>query len=137
GLGCLASVNPRASRAGGEALRGRRAMVDFRARQDPVSPGGQLKIAILGAGISGVSLARMLAQDGHDVTVLEKSERAGGLCKSRVVDGFTFDEAGGHIMFSKRADVLAFMKERCGGDDGLVETQRQTRIRWHDRWVPY
>ena len=111
--------------------------IDFRRAQVPVSPRRQLKIAILGAGISGVSLARMLAQDGHDVTVLEKSARAGGLCKSRVVDDFTFDEAGGHIMFSKRADVLAFMKERCGGDAGLVETQRQTRIRWHDRWVPY
>lgn len=96
-----------------------------------------LKIAILGAGISGVSLARMLAADGHDVTVLEKSDRAGGLCKSRVVDGFTFDDAGGHIMFSKRQDVLQWMKDRCGGDPELVRTERQTRIRWHDRWVPY
>ena len=96
-----------------------------------------MKIAILGAGISGVSLARLLAADGHDVTVLEKTERAGGLCKSKVVDGFTFDEAGGHIMFSKQKDVLDWMKARCGGDAGLVETERHTKIRWHDRWVPY
>ncbi|MGA0060145.1 MAG: protoporphyrinogen/coproporphyrinogen oxidase [Planctomycetota bacterium] len=96
-----------------------------------------MKIAILGAGISGVAAARMLAEDGHDVTVLEKSERAGGLCKSRVVDGFTFDDAGGHIMFSKRQDVMDWMKARCGGEPGLVRTERQTRIRWHDRWVPY
>jgi protoporphyrinogen oxidase len=96
-----------------------------------------VKIAILGAGISGTSLARLLAADGHAVDVFERSERAGGLCKSRVVDGFTFDEAGGHIMFSKRADVLDWMKARCGGDDGVVRTERQTKIRWHDRWVPY
>ncbi|MFO1055263.1 MAG: FAD-dependent oxidoreductase [Planctomycetota bacterium] len=96
-----------------------------------------MKIAILGAGISGVSLARMLAEDGHDVTVLEKSERAGGLCKSRKVDGFTFDDAGGHIMFSKRADVMDWMKARCGGENGTVRTERQTFIRWHDRFVPY
>ncbi len=96
-----------------------------------------MKIAILGAGISGVSLARMLATDGHDVTVLEASERAGGLCKSRQVDGFTFDEAGGHIMFSKRSDVLQWMKDRCGGDAGLVGSERNTKIRWHDRFVPY
>ena len=68
-----------------------------------------MKIAILGAGISGVAAARMLAEDGHDVTVFEKSERAGGLCKSRVVDGFTFYDAGGHIMFSKRQDVMDWM----------------------------
>ncbi|MEO0478328.1 MAG: FAD-dependent oxidoreductase [Planctomycetota bacterium] len=96
-----------------------------------------MKIAILGAGISGVSLARMLAADGHAVTVLEKSDRAGGLCKSRQIDGFTFDDAGGHIMFSKNQKVLGWMKDRCGGDEGIVETVRKTRIRWHDRWVPY
>lgn len=125
------------ARGSGATLEAR-GRVEFRVLPQSLAPEThRLKIAILGAGISGVSLARMLAQDGHDVTVLEKSERAGGLCKSRVVDGFTFDEAGGHIMFSKRRDVLDWMKARCGGDPGLVETQRQTRIRWHDRWVPY
>src|SRR5690606_36720243 len=104
---------------------------------DRAAPEDKLKIAIVGAGIFGVSLAGMLAEDGHSVTVLERPERAGGLCKSRRVDGFTFDEAGGHIMFSKRADVLAWMKERCGGDDHLVRTERNTKIRWHDRWVRY
>ena len=96
-----------------------------------------MKIAILGGGISGVSLARLLAADRHEVTVLEKSDRAGGLCKSRTVDGFTFDEAGGHILYSKRSDVLAWQMERCGGEGQLVRTNRETRIRWHDRYVPY
>ncbi len=96
-----------------------------------------MKICILGAGISGVSLARMLGADGHDVTVLEKSDRAGGLCKSRTIDGFTFDDAGGHILFSKEKKVLSWMQDRCGGDEGLVRTERHTKIRWHDRWVPY
>ena len=65
-----------------------------------------MKIAILGGGISGVALARMLAADGHRVVVLEKAERPGGLCKSRSASGFTFDEAGGHILFSKDKRVL-------------------------------
>ena len=65
-----------------------------------------MKIAILGGGISGVALARLLAADGHRVTVLEKAERAGGLCKSRRHGEFTFDEAGGHILFSKDKKVL-------------------------------
>jgi protoporphyrinogen oxidase len=96
-----------------------------------------VKIAILGAGISGTALARLLAADGHRVTVLERSERAGGLCKSRRYGEFTFDEAGGHILFSKDKRVLDWQLARCGGEAGTVRTVRNTKIRWHDRWVPY
>jgi len=96
-----------------------------------------VKICILGAGISGVTLARLLAADGHDVVVLERAERPGGLCRSRLTDGFTWDEAGGHILFSKDARTLAWQKARCGGDDALCRIERQTRILWHDRFVPY
>jgi protoporphyrinogen oxidase len=96
-----------------------------------------VKIAILGAGISGTALARLLAADGHRVTVLERSERAGGLCKSRRYGEFTFDEAGGHILFSKDKKVLDWQLARCGGEAGTVRTVRNTKIRWHDRWVPY
>lgn len=96
-----------------------------------------MKIAILGAGISGTALARMLAADGHQVVVLERTERAGGLCKSRRYGEFTFDEAGGHILFSKDKKVLDWQLERCGGEPGTVRTVRNTKIRWHDRWVPY
>jgi protoporphyrinogen oxidase len=96
-----------------------------------------LKICILGAGISGTTLARLLAADGHTVVVLEKYSRAGGLCRSRVTDGFTWDEAGGHIIFSKNKAALAWQQERAGGMAALCEIQRQTRILWHDRFVPY
>lgn len=96
-----------------------------------------MKIAILGGGISGVALARLCAADGHRVVVLEKAERPGGLCKSRRYGEFTFDEAGGHILFSKNKQVLDWQLARCGGEDGTVRTVRNTKIRWHDRWVPY
>lgn len=96
-----------------------------------------MKICILGAGISGVTLARLLTADGHAVTVLEKADRAGGLCRSKQTDGFTWDEAGGHILFSKDQRALDWQKARCGGDPNLCRVERQTRILWHDRFVPY
>jgi len=95
-----------------------------------------LKIAILGAGVTGLTLARLLHQDQHQVTVLERAKTAGGLCRSSQVGDFTCDEAGGHILFSKKQKILDWMKDRVGREN-LVETERQTRILWHDRYVPY
>jgi len=95
-----------------------------------------LTIAILGAGVTGLTLARLLDQDGLEVTVLERGRTAGGLCRSKVVEGFTCDRSGGHILFSKNRAVLDWMLDHVGRDN-LVQKDRHTRIRWHDRWVPY
>jgi phytoene dehydrogenase-like protein len=48
-------------------------------------------IVIVGAGISGLTAAAYLCQDGHPVTLLEKSDSIGGLVGSFKRDGFTFD----------------------------------------------
>ena len=49
------------------------------------------KIVILGAGISGLTTAYLLNQEGYDVTVLEKKNEAGGSMESVVEKGYLFD----------------------------------------------
>jgi len=95
------------------------------------------RIAVCGGGPSGLMAARLLAAEGHEVTVLEAEAEIGGLCRSRVVDGWTFDLAGGHIMFTKDRRVAAFWDELFA-DEPCVSSQRQTRI-LHDKehWVGY
>jgi phytoene desaturase len=46
---------------------------------------------VVGAGISGLAAAAILAQKGLNVTVLEKNETVGGRARTWVKDGFTFD----------------------------------------------
>ncbi len=99
-----------------------------------------MKIAILGAGVSGLSLARFLVEGGHpasDVHVFEASDTPGGLCKSKTVEGFTYDVAGGHILYSKDKPAMDWMKACAGGDAAFVEKDRHTRIRYGQRWVNY
>ena len=46
---------------------------------------------VVGAGISGLAAAAILAQKSLNVTVLEKNETVGGRARTWVKDGFTFD----------------------------------------------
>ena len=68
-----------------------------------------VKTAILGGGLTGVTLARFLAGKGEEVVVLEGEPTIGGLCRSRQEEGFCFDTGGSHIIFSRDEEVLRFM----------------------------
>ncbi len=99
-----------------------------------------MKIAILGAGVSGLALAQRLFESGfprEDLTLFEAAPVPGGLCRSKQVDGFTYDVAGGHILYSKDAEAMAWMKAHAGGEAAFVRKDRNTRIRFGDRWVHY
>ncbi len=99
-----------------------------------------MKTAILGAGVSGMALARTMIErgfDASDVHLFEAGPVVGGLCRSKTVDGYTYDVTGGHILFSKDAGVMQWMKDCAGGDDAFVKRDRNTKIRFGDRWVHY
>ena len=49
------------------------------------------RIAVIGAGIAGLSASCFLARAGFDVTVFEKNSTAGGRAKQFEAAGFTFD----------------------------------------------
>ena len=95
-------------------------------------PPGHRRVGILGGGISGIALASQL---GADVDVLEKRSRIGGLCGTIVEDGFTFDAAGPHIMFSKNKEVLNLMVSVLG--DNVHQRRRENRIWFKGRLVRY
>ncbi len=70
----------------------------------------KVKFSILGAGPSGLSLAARLLQLGEkSFLVLEGQEEAGGLCRSKVVDGSPIDIGGGHFLDVRRKKVLDFV----------------------------
>ena len=49
------------------------------------------KILVIGAGIGGMSTAARLAKSGHDVTIYENSDRAGGKCRTEWFGDYGFD----------------------------------------------
>lgn len=51
----------------------------------------EIKIAIIGAGVSGLVAAKVLESQGYEPTVYEASDRAGGRVKTDVVKGYQLD----------------------------------------------
>lgn len=76
-----------------------------------------VRVAVIGAGISGLSIASMLGQKAS-VVLYEADSRPGGLVKCSSVDGVLYHRVGGHVFNSRRQDVLDwfwqfFDREKC------------------------
>ena len=93
------------------------------------------KWLILGGGLTGVTLARLLSEKGDGVTVFEKNNKTGGLCISEKRNGFTFDTGGSHIVFSRDTGVLQFMQNVLG--ENREFRNRNTKIFYKGRYVKY
>ena len=89
---------------------------------------GSRKITIIGAGLSGLATGWRLAQDGAEVTILERSDSTGGVIRSERVDGFLC-EAAPNSMLIKSATAESFLYEL-----GLRETAVSCRFPCH-RWA--
>lgn len=81
-------------------------------------------VIVLGAGIAGLAAASKLQRAGHQVTVIERTDRCGGAHKSCNIGPYTFDV--GSIFYEANAELF-------GLADGLFEQcpavlRRQRRI---------
>ena len=85
------------------------------------------KIAIIGAGVSGLSAAHFL-KDKYEVTVFEKEDRPGGLIKCRRVNGSLFHTCGGHVFNSKRQDVLDWFWSKFMRDEEFSKADRNSCV---------
>ncbi len=86
-----------------------------------------MNIAVIGAGVSGMSLAHMLS-GGHQVTVFEKATRPGGLIKCEYVDGVLYHTVGGHVFNSKRQDVLDWFWQRFNREQDFHKATRHAVV---------
>ena len=85
------------------------------------------RIAIIGAGISGLTVARMLQPD-FDVTIYESEEKAGGLVRCEKIEGNLFHICGGHVFNTKHQDVLNWFWQYFDKENEFILAQRNSSI---------
>ncbi len=85
------------------------------------------KVAVIGAGISGLTLANML--DGkYEVKVFERESSPGGLIRCRRINGSLFYTCGGHVFNSKRQDVLDWFWSRFEKERDFTKASRNSCV---------
>ncbi|MBI1942322.1 MAG: protoporphyrinogen oxidase [Betaproteobacteria bacterium] len=72
-------------------------------------------VAVIGAGISGLTVAHALRDTGHEVVVLDKENRSGGRMRSERIEGFLMEHGPNGMAFP------APCAERLIGESGLAE----------------
>lgn len=94
------------------------------------------KIIIIGAGLTGISTAYHLEQQGFfDYTLFEKESTIGGLCGSIFQDGFTFDYTG-HLLHVNDA-YFKHLIDTIVGIDNMNQIVRRSFIYSHHVYTHY
>ena len=106
--------------------------------------GCRLRVIVVGAGMAGLSAARTLSDQGHEVVVLEKSRGPGGRMSTRRKDRLRFDHGAQyftasdprfrrHVMAWRERGLVERWEARIGAatSDDIVEVSQAI-----DRFVP-
>lgn len=96
-----------------------------------------MKIAIIGAGIAGLSAAYDLLKAGHQVTLYEGSDRPGGLATGFRDDSWEWPlERFYHHLFTSDKDIIGLVEE-VGMKDKLFFPRPTTSVIYDGRIVPF
>ncbi|MEZ5540426.1 MAG: FAD-dependent oxidoreductase [Pseudomonadota bacterium] len=91
-------------------------------------------VIILGAGPAGLATGHEVSAHGGRVTVLERNDFVGGLCRTVHVDGYRFD-LGGHRWFTKNEALNDWFRRLLEGE--LVDVERISRIYYDGKYFFY
>ena len=85
------------------------------------------RIAIIGAGISGLTVARLLQKE-YRVTIYEAADTVGGLVRCERINGNLFHVCGGHVFNTKHQEVLDWFWQQFDKEKEFHLAQRNSSI---------
>jgi protoporphyrinogen oxidase len=95
------------------------------------------KIAVIGSGISGLSISQMLKAKGHEIIIFEKAPTYGGLVKCTREHDSLFHRVGGHVFNSRNQAVLDWFWGFFDRDKEFLKATRNAKILLGDKVIGY
>lgn len=93
---------------------------------------GRGRTIVVGGGLAGLACAREL---GSGFTLLEAEDRLGGLCRTDLLEGFSFDWTG-HWLHARDPEMKRLIEERWL-QGNLLEVQRRAVIHSEGVWTAF
>ncbi|APG60430.1 protoporphyrinogen/coproporphyrinogen oxidase [Christiangramia salexigens] len=93
-------------------------------------------VVVIGSGISGLSISRMLS-DKYKVEIVEKNQKSGGLIKCERINGNLFHRVGGHVFNSRNKVVLDWFWSHFDKDKEFLSATRNAKIKMNDELIGY
>lgn len=94
------------------------------------------KLAIIGAGISGLTLANLL-KEKYSVVLFESSGYFGGIARTKSIGGKLFHTTGGHCFNSIHGDVLEWVFKNILPEDNWNLIERKAAIYFRNNLIRY
>jgi len=91
-------------------------------------------VLIIGAGLSGLSLAYFLREKKVKAEIFEKEIKPGGLCRSIEKQGFVFDYSG-HLLHFRNRNTLSLVNKVLNGS--LTKHKRKACVYTFNKFIPY
>jgi protoporphyrinogen oxidase len=94
------------------------------------------KVAVIGSGISGLSISRML-NNRYQVEIVEKNPKFGGLIKCERINGILFHRVGGHVFNSRNHMVLDWFWKHFDQEKEFLKATRNAKIVLLEKLIGY
>ena len=87
-----------------------------------------MKINIIGCGLSGITSAILLKEQGHEVEIFETRPHIGGNCYDKKKEGITVHQYGAHIFHTSDEDVWTFLNRYSKFNDYSHKVRANTQL---------
>ena len=95
------------------------------------------RIAIIGAGISGLTTARILKAKGYSPVIFEKESKPGGLIRCSEEEGNLFHHVGGIVFNTKIDKIKTWFQEQFDFENEFIPARRNAKILYNDQYIGY